>query len=184
MKRVLWVMALLAAMLALPAFARPASALSCLHPGERIGEMQTVILGRIVAVPKKQFAEIEVEKYYRGSGVARLLVEFRGVGGGPNPYEWALTPQVGTYAIFELNQDEKGIFLGPCNLNAAYDPQQPFVAEILQKLGEGTPPQPGSGPVQPEQPATGSGRMLWILLGAGAVAVVAGGAIFLSKRRI
>lgn len=183
MKRLFWVMAVLAALLALPA-ARPASALSCLHPKERIPEMQTVVLAKIVAIPKPHFAEIEVERYYRGSGVAKLTVEFRGVGGdlgGGDKYMWALEPQKGFLGLLELQQDEAGIFVHPCALYAQYDPQQDFIKEVMPILGEGKAPDPGQAPA-PAQPEQSGSNLTWILLAAGGAVVVAGGVIYLRKR--
>lgn len=134
----LTILCLSAVMLALPA--APASALSCLHPLNRIDQMEILLKGEIVGLPRSHWAEIAVERYYRGTGPAKLFVEFRGITGGP-AYNWAHTPVAGTF-LLEVRSDAKGYYNGACDLYTPFETESPDMQKVLAQLGAGEPPDP------------------------------------------
>ncbi|HYG57228.1 MAG TPA: hypothetical protein VD902_04075 [Symbiobacteriaceae bacterium] len=167
-----WMASALAAALILVAWAVPGQALSCLHPLDRIGEMETVVLARVVSVRQTYFAELKVERYYRGQGPEMLQVEFRGTDAN---HSWARSPQAGADMLLELSRDNRGWYAGPCALMVDYDPASPVVQQYLKVLGAGNPPAPGGAPDTKPFPA-------W-LVAVGAIAVAAAGAWWVYRRK-
>jgi hypothetical protein len=153
--------------------ARPAAALSCMYPGDRLGDMSLVVRAKIVKVPKEHWAEFEVVRYLRGSGPTTLPVEYRGYGvNGGDPYAWAMTPVQGEEVIVELGKDDRGYYTEPCSLNMRYDSASPEVQKVLAFFGEGTAPQPGAAPNK----VAGTG-VNWLAVGGGAVLLAVAGAL-------
>lgn len=167
--------ALLLALLAGPA-APTAQALSCVNPADRLDKMDLVVHAKVMRIPKPHWAELLVERYHRGSGPDRLLVEYRGIKGATE-YDWAQSPVVGQDALLELGHDQQGYFLAPCNLNMAYDPASPEVQKVLTVLGAGQAPTAGAAVGAEWSP----GRLL--IIGSGILLIVGAGAIWLVLRR-
>lgn len=128
-------------LLALPA--APVGALSCLHPLDRVDRMEILLKGEIIGVPRSHWAEVAVERYYRGIGPAKLYVEFRGTGGDPT-YHWAHTPVAGTTLLLEVRTDSNGYFNGPCDLYTPFEAESPDLQQVLTLLGEGSQPDPNA----------------------------------------
>lgn len=156
---------------------RPAAALSCVRPIDRLDKMDLVIQGTITEIPQKQWALVKVERYFRGTGPEHIQVEYRGIGGdfGSDRYAWAQTPVQGMNAIIELGKDAQGYYTQPCGLILPVEPESDEVKQALAALGEGTAPEPGTSEPSPSEPAGGS-ALLWFGVGAGALLAVAAGA--------
>jgi hypothetical protein len=170
--------ALLAALLlALLAPGAPrAQALSCVNPADRLDKMDLVVHAKVMRISKPHWAEVLVERYYRGAGPDRLLVEYRGLKSEPD-YAWAQAPVVGQDALLELGKDQQGYFLAPCALNMAYNPASPEVQKLLSTLGAGQAPTAGAAVGAEWSP----GRLL--IIGSGILLIVGAGAIWLVLRR-
>lgn len=153
--------------------ARPAAALSCLHPADQLPNMQLIVQGRVEKVsPRFRLPSIggmqtiggerpeditlAVSRYYKGSGPAQLEAVYDGMG-------WGQMSPVGSEVIMEFHLDEKGAWRsGACSLRINATPQNEFDNELLTlikaQFGEGHPPSGETAAPVPE-----GNRGVWVL---------------------
>src|SRR5690606_37372184 len=137
--------------------ARPASALSCLpvNLSDHIERAHVIFTGT-VGDTSGEWAIVDVDRYYKGSGPAKVTVKTDGTWG---PF---LTP--GEQCLLFVTVDEKQVWdLGLCGASRQISAGQPLTQAETDLLGTGTEPDAGADGPKSRQPA-------WLLWGAGAVA--------------
>ncbi len=164
----------------------PAAALDCVAPEETLDRMDVIVRGMVVAIEepgwfvkaKRRQIQIDVAKYYKGSGYRSLTGYLGGV--GDDNTSWMNSADVGDEVVVAfryegLSVESRVLVNRPCNLMMELSGDGFMPEPVASRLGPGTDPLPG-GPAS-------VGRSFPWGWGALVFTLVAGGLVIWQVRR-
>lgn len=161
----------------------PVAALSCVDPTTAYEMMDVVVEARVTGRPSTFRVELAVDRYYKGSGPAAFQAEIQGI--EPGKELWMNDLVLGQSYLLGFVRTEGRLVHRPCDV--FWNLSSPLSPELLQKMGEGSPPVPGTGQEGMGQDAMAeqgglSPRVLLLSVGGAALLVGLGLGLILRRR--
>lgn len=147
-----------------------AAGASCVLLEHQLPRLDTVVEGRIWAIPAKGRIRLEVSRFYKGAGGPLLEADVVGLGDGQR-LDWRQVPKPGDRVLIGFVRDEERLRNDLCHPLIILGPDDDLPAEVKALLGPGHPPTGAVGP------RVGGWVVVGLILLAGA------GAWALSRRR-